>query len=482
MRPRTSGVSSTDCSYRRGLFDLPAQRTLRDAAHLRDFRDIQVRFHRRKRTQHVCCGFQEIQALRQIGPAVFAVDETDLEIDVRLCRLVQQRAEFIGAVFFDVFVRVFAVVYVHDPYIEPCRAQHVAAADGSLDAGCVGIQTQNGLLRIALQQLRLFWRKSRSKRRAYVAHTALIETNDIHVSFDQDGVALFLDLGLRQVEPVQIALLFEDEGLLRVEVFGGVTDDGTASEPDHFPHRVEDGKHYPAPEFIVQPAVLRGSGTQAQLRKELRLRPLGKHIVAEGLPALVRVADAELRYGLRLYAAAFHVIIAGIGMLRKSVEEKTGRRLIDGVITVFFLALALVGIVDLDAVLGGQPPHGFGKIQIVIFLYEFDDVSGFAATETGKDLFLLGNDEGRRLFLVEGTAALIVASGSLYGDQRTYNVYDVAPAADLFCCRDQRCDCHTSPPVICLQENSVSSFFFCPSYFGSLQPEGTNFSLYMLMA
>ena len=166
-------------------------------------------------------------------------------------------------------------------------------------------------------------------------------------------------------------------------------------------------------------------------------------VLEQRVPALRRVADAELFRGGAVEAAAVQEVPAfgGARGQQLGAEEFVGDlvRVQQALALADFFAVgagAAVLVAQLVADAGGQLLHGLMEGGVVQLLDEGDDVAVFAAAEAVVPAHLRADGERRRALVVEGAQALVGAQpGALERDVAVNDFLDVRALAyfvDIF--------------------------------------------------
>ena len=196
----------------------------------------------------------------------------------------------------------------------------------------------------------------------------------------------------------------------------------------------------PAEPVVDAPVALGKHPGQFQLRVR---EPAAAEVLEERVPALRRVADAELLSGGAVEAAAVQEVAALGGARRQQLraEELVGDLV--GVQEPLALAHLLpvgagaaVLVAQLVADPGGQLLHGLVEGGVVQLLHEGDDVAVLAAAEAVVAAHLGADGERRRALVVERAQALEgTQPGALERDVAVDDFLDVRALAyfvDIF--------------------------------------------------
>ena len=185
----------------------------------------------------------------------------------------------------------------------------------------------------------------------------------------------------------------------------------------------------------------------------------------QAVPFLIGIAYSELLQDAVLQASFFHICVARICLLRKSLIKERCSLAVYLVVLFPLLVSGGFGKVHLDAVFFAQLLTGFYKIQIIVSFGEFYDVAGGSAAEASKDLLLIRHNKRRGLFTVKRTYSFIVGACPLKRNDPAYHVYNIKLALQIICSvsgNDLRHSCY--PPKVLLilyyPKKSLFLYFF----------------------
>jgi len=99
-------------------------------------------------------------------------------------------------------------------------------------------------------------RAGRAQRRNGVAKAMLGECHDVHIAFDDEGIAPLAHRLPALVEAIELAALVEDRCLGRVQVFGLALVQHAAAEADDFALHIADREHDAVAEPVIAFRVL----------------------------------------------------------------------------------------------------------------------------------------------------------------------------------------------------------------------------------
>ena len=285
-------------------------------------------------------------------------------------------------------------------------------------------------------------RNRRAERRDAFFKPRLRELDHVHVPFADDGAALAVDEFAPFEESVEFAPLVVDRRLGAVDVLGLlVLLEGARAEADHVTLHVSDREHQPvavgvvaAVAFVDQKTALDELGRTVTLAPELLQR----------VPAFGGVAQVEFGGGLARNPASLQIVDRLFALLELSriVAGGVGHVFGEAFLSGFALNVARTSTLarHLHVVEARELFDGLGKFETLIAHEKTDGVAGNAAAEALEELFGGADREGRRLFLVEGAARLIVLSGLLERHITSHDVDDVGAVKEL---RDETLGDHT---------------------------------------
>ena len=186
-------------------------------------------------------------------------------------RAVDQLAEGVGSVFADEAVGVVRLRDDGDADGQAAGEQVVERAQGGLLPGGVGVETEDDLLGVALEDAGVVGGEGGALRCDGILDVGQVAGDDVELAFADDDRLGFEDGALGLVEPVDHAALAEDRRLGGVDVFAALLLGGkhAAAEADHPALLVADRENKPAAKPVVM-ALVTGDG-QAAFLEQLRV-------------------------------------------------------------------------------------------------------------------------------------------------------------------------------------------------------------------
>ena len=241
----------------------------------------------------------------------------------------------------------------------------------------------------------------------------------IGIPLDHDRIVLLLDRLLGEIEAVELALLAVYLALGGVLVLADilVRSQNAAAEGDDPPRNVVHGKDHPIVEAVEQLPVAFTSDRQSG--REEKLLPVSggqggaRHRIALGRT----IAQSELLdRGLRkpaLLPEIAHADALPLRRLTQVVGEIVIGPAVEGehrfaVVVAADILLGELPLLHLDAVALGHGFERFGVRDALVLHDEGNGVARLAAAEAFENTFRRRYDERGSLFVVEGTARLIV--------------------------------------------------------------------------
>ena len=258
-----------------------------------------------------------------------------------------------------------------------------------------------------------------------------MQGDDIDVALAEDEIGPF---GLLcQIDAVQVPALAVNDGLRGVHILGLRLVQDPAAEGHHVPLYIDDGKHKPVPEFVIDPPLL--IGYHQPRRQKVRLSvPLLQHGVEQRVPLVQGSAQPEVHSGLPADLPPLqiggHRRPLGAGQI---TVEPPGGVPVHGQ-----HPLAAAGLLKAGVVLGHlhigplcQKAHRVGEVQIFDLHDELDHASAVVTAEAVIDLLVRRHGEGTRLLVVEGAQAEVVASLFAQRNIGGNDIHDVAAVHQL---------------------------------------------------
>ena len=285
-------------------------------------------------------------------------------------------------------------------------------------------------------------RDRRAERRDAFFKPRLRELDHVHVPFADDGTALAVDEFASFKEPVEFASLVVDRRLGAVDVLGLlVLLEGARTEPDHVTFHVSDREHQSVAVGVVAAVAL--------VDQKPALDEFGRGVALapkflERVPAFGGVAEMKFGGGLAADPATLQIVdrLFALFELARVVAGGVGHVFGEALLTGFALDVAGTAPLarHLHVVETRELFDGLGKFEALVAHEKADGVAGDAATEALEELLGGAHREGRRLFLVEGTARLIVLPRLLERHVTPHDVDDVGAVKEL---RDETLGDHT---------------------------------------
>ena len=151
----------------------------------------------------------------------------------------------------------------------------------------------------------------------------LIKAYDVHIAFDYDGGSFLAYILLRGVQRVKVVLLLEDHVLRRIQVLGIIVIVYPAApETYDLARSIDDGKDHPVSELVVVLALF-SLRDQSQFQKDLFVHALSLEVLVKAVPFLIGIAYSELLQDAVLQASFFHICVARVCLLRKSLVKES---------------------------------------------------------------------------------------------------------------------------------------------------------------
>ena len=252
----------------------------------------------------------------------------------------------------------------------------------------------------------------------------LRELDHVHVPFAHDGAALAVDEFAPLKEPVEFASLVVDRRLGAVDVLGLlVLLEGARAEPDHLPLHVSDREHQPVAVGVVAAVAL--------VDQKPALDEFGRGVALapkflERVPTFGGVAEMKFGGGLAADPATLQIVdrLFALFELARIVAGGVGHVFGEALLTGF--ALDVAGTAPLARHL-----HVVEARELFDGLGKFEALVAHEKAEALEELLGRTDREGRRLFLVEGTARLIVLPRLLERHVTPHDVDDVGAVKEL---------------------------------------------------
>ena len=374
--------------------------------------------------------------LRQQGGAApqvfnFAVGGGDVVLPKQLLQLVihhifrlfQQHPEPGGAEFFNIFVRVFGPLHLQHPAGEPGLAEDVHGTAGGGLAGAVGIVGNDDFIGDSRHHPGLLRRQGGAAGGHSVFKARCMDGDGVHIPFSEDQFPLPRRLG--KAKGKEAAAFFIHHRVVGVQILGLAVIQHPAAEGDDVAPNVDDRKHHPVAEAVVQPAFFSPLHHIRRHQFLFGVTPV-QQVVFQIIPPRQSVTQAEMPDGAWAELTAFQVFQSRPSLrLGEIIEKVPGRQPVD-----FQHPVAQPqGLVVLSllrhrhALHLGQKTDGVGVIQIFRLHHKGDGVSPYPAAKTIKGLVFRVNHKGRGLFPVEGAEALQVPPRPLYQGVPPYQLF-----------------------------------------------------------
>ena len=311
--------------------------------------------------------------------------------------------------------------------------RRLEGAARGLAARRVAVKRKEDLIRNLEELLHVLGRDRRAERRDAFFKPRLRELDHVHVPFAHDGAALAVDEFASFKEPVEFASLVVDRRLGAVDVLGLlVLLEGARTEPDHVTFHVSDREHQSVAVGVVAAVAL--------VDQKPALDEFGRGVALapkflERVPAFGGVAEMKFGGGLAADPATLQIVdrLFALFELARIVAGGVGHVFGEALLTGFALDVAGTAPLarHLHVVEARELFDGLGKFEALVAHEKADGVAGDAATEALEELLGRTDREGRRLFLVEGTARLIVLPRLLERHVTPHDVDDVGAVKEL---------------------------------------------------
>ena len=275
----------------------------------------------------------------------------------------------------------------------------------------VRIVNQVHLLCVTAQKCGVLLGQAGAKRRHGAVKAVLVQGNGIHIPLHQNQVAQLAFLC--QIQGEEVLPFIKDDGFGGIEILGSGVVHHTAAKANHIPPDIDNGKHQPVAEAVVDSAAL--FRHQACILQLLLRIALGLHGIHQAVPAVGSKADSEFGKNGR-----GHAPLLGIGQAFRpggAVElavEIPGRFLGKGPQPLLLAVPALVLLVlrDLHPCPLCQGPHRIRVTQPLNFHHEIDHAAALVAAEAVVNSLIRGYGKGSSFLSVEGAQAKEVCTGA----------------------------------------------------------------------
>ena len=371
-----------------------------------------------------------LQPLRVLGQVVLVLQPPQPEVQ-GVAHPVQQCLEALGAILFDVLVRVLGTGDLQHPHLYRAVAEQLQRPQGGFLARLVRVVAQDDLVRVLADEPHLIRGQGRAAGTHCRVDAGLLHADDVHIALAQHEPPGRTALGDLQRE-YRVRLVV-DQRFRAVDVFGlGVIQHAAAKGDDVAP-QIKDGGHHPLPEQAVDPpgrtALEQTTGVQLLLIVALVAQKL-----IQGLPVVGGIAQAEPDDGLVVQTAPSPVGTGLPGLLHSGVEagmEKPCRLLVHGQDAAAHPAglVVLLGLRHPGP--GRQHLDGFLCTDVVDFLDKPNGVSCRLTSKAIKALRVRIDVERRGFFAVEGAQAPVQPPLALELHIAAHQLHDVGAAGQF---------------------------------------------------
>ena len=229
-----------------------------DIGFLGEFADIQFPFHRTCNGCEIISRFLKIRAaLFGRTEVIFGTNHAHLVLGDTACTF-NQHLEPLSTELADKLVRVFCTLHIKNPCLQSGFLQQPDRTIGSGSAGAVGIVCNDDFLCVIAHQSCLFRGQRGSQRGDDVIKSRLVHRDDVHIPFRQNQPSI-LHIFCK-IEGEQVAALFKDRGIRRVQVFRLAVIQYPSAEPDDIFSYIDNREHHPVPENVIDRFAVSASG------------------------------------------------------------------------------------------------------------------------------------------------------------------------------------------------------------------------------
>ena len=227
--------------------------------------------------------------MQGVGQIIAALKLPQIVLHIVL-RLIQQPGKGIPAEGAEKLIRVLRPCHPKHLDLQPCLFQHGNGPVGRLNPGAVGVVADDHFLGKSGEQLGMVRRQRGPQAGHRAVKPGLVEGNGVHIPLCQDDPAQLGVFG--QVQGEEVAALVEHRRVRGVEILGGSLPQHPSAKADDIPPQVDDGKHHPIAEAVID-APLLVAHRQTRVQKVPLFIPLLGHGPNEAVPAVRGKPQAE---------------------------------------------------------------------------------------------------------------------------------------------------------------------------------------------
>ena len=380
--------------------------------------------------QHIHSFFDIFQPLGILLEVVFVLEPPQPEVQ-RVSHTVQQCLEPLGAILFDVLIRIFCTRDLQHAHLDRAVAEQFQRAQGGLLAGLIRVVAQDDFLRVLADELYLIRGQGRAAGADRRVDARLMHGNNVHVTLAENeppGSALLGDL--QSEHGIRLVI---DQCLGAVDILGfGIVQHTPAKGNDVAP-QVKDGGHHPLPEQAVDSARLAALEQAAGIQL-LLVVPLIAQILVQPLPVIRCIAQPEPDDGLVVQTAPPPVGPGLPGFLDRGVQagvEVPRGFFVHGKDAAAQTARLVVLLRLRHSRAGSQHLDRLGVVDAVDAADEVDDIAAHTAAKTIKALSIRVDVERGGFFAVEGAQAAIQPPLPLELDIVAHHIHDIGAAGQF---------------------------------------------------
>ena len=371
-----------------------------------------------------------LQPLGILRKVILTAQSSQTEVQ-RIAHAVQQCLEALGAILFDVLIRVLGTGDLQHAHLDRAVAEQLQRPQGGFLARLVRVVTQDDFVRVLADEPHLIRGQGCAAGTHCCVDAGLLHADDVHIALAQHEPPGRTALGDLQRE-YRVRLVV-DQRFRAVDVFGlGVIQHAAAKGNDVSP-QIKNGGHHPLPEQAVDPpgrtALEQTTGVQLLLIVALVAQKL-----IQGLPVVGGIAQPEPDDGLVVQAAPSPVGTGLPGLLHSGVEagmEKPCRLLVHGQDAAAHPA-GLVVLLRLRH--PGPGRQHLDGLRVVDAVDLFGKGNGIAAGPAAKAVKALGvrvDVKGGRFFTVEGAQPAVQPPLALELHIAAHQLHDVGAAGQF---------------------------------------------------
>ena len=287
------------------------------------------------------------------------------------------------------------------------RQREVDAAIGGAQAGLVAVEAEDRLWRDPPDHRKLLFRQRCAERRNDMGKPRPVQCDGIDIALDHEQRAGIVRRLAGPVEVVERRSLVKDRCFRRIQILRlRIFRERAATERDHPALRIRDREHHAIPEAIVGDRVILELDQQPGLHHHLNRHILAGEKIAQSMPVVRRVTDAESLCDLADKPSPGQILprIATARAFQFLPEVGHGQR--HRVIEADALLLADLDLRRRDgernARLARQPLDGLHEAEALYLHQEGEDVAVAPGGEIEPRLLLVVDEKGGAALGVEG--------------------------------------------------------------------------------